>query len=440
MFETSLLILFILLFLYISWRMLDWAIVLVVLFLPVYVIRFSLGPVPSTLLEIMLGAVIVMWGLRVVRERLRTKACPAIIPWRWMLLAWVGAGVIAVIISPDLRGALGLWKAYLVEPTLFFLVFVNVIKTKKQIQMVLWAIGASIVLIGFVAMLQYLGIVDIPGGYGLEVPARATSVFPFPTAVGKLLGPALGLFLGLFLVDRRWRQGSLWQTVREHTFVVGVLVFGLMALLFSVSRGALVGLLAATVFISFFSQWKKLIWAGLIVLVLGGLLVPQIRDNVTSVFDASDVSADVHRVMWKGAARIIKDHPIVGTGLASFPVVYADYKEASHTEFFPNPDQLILSLWIEMGLLGLLVFAWIMIRYFQVAIRALPIDRALAVGLMAAMVVLLVHGMVDTPYFKNDLAVQFWTLAGIVVVVSRLGQSKAEISSPQPKSLPTKKD
>lgn len=422
MFETALLIIFTLAFLSISWRMLDWAIALVILFLPVYVIRFSIGPLPSTLLEVMLVSVIAVWGLKALFERIRTRTCPAVVPWRWMIAFWVAAGIVAVFISPDVRGALGLWKAYIIEPVLFFYVFVNVIKTKQQLQMILWAVGASVVLIGFVAMLQYLGIVDIPGGYGLEIPARATSVFPFPTAIGKLLGPAVGLFVGLFLGDSRWRQGALWQTVREHTFVVGVLVFGLMALLFSVSRGALVGLLVATLFVSFFSAWKKWIWLGLMVLVVGGLLVPQIRSNVTGVFDASDVSADVHRVMWKGSARIIADHPLLGTGLASFPVVYADYKEASHTEFFPNPDQLILSLWIEMGLAGLIIFGWIVVRYFQTAKQALSVDRAMAVGLMAAMVVLLVHGMVDTPYFKNDLAVQFWVLAGMTVVLGRLSQ------------------
>ncbi|MFZ6035541.1 MAG: O-antigen ligase family protein [Patescibacteria group bacterium] len=420
MFDAALLFLFAVIYAVIAWRMLDWAITLTVLFLPAYLIRFTIGPIPSTVLEIMLLVVIGVWGIRTFRERIRTRACPAFVPWRWILAAWVAVGVLAVVISPDLRSALGLWKAYIVEPTLFFLVCVNVIRTRQQLYQVLWALGASAVLIGFVAMLQYLSIFPIPSPYGLEVPMRATSVFPFPTAIGKLLGPVAGLFFGLLLVNRRWWRGSLWRTVREHLFVAGVLVFSLMALLFSVSRGALIGVLMAVIFISFFSYWKKWIWLGIIGVVIGGLLVPQIRSNVTSVFDASDVSADVHQVMWKGAIRIIQDHPLLGTGLASFPIVYADYKEASHTEFFPNPDQLVLSLWIEMGLLGVLVFICIMMRYFQTAAAAMRVDRALAVGLMAAMVVLLVHGMVDTPYFKNDLAVQFWVLGGMVVALARL--------------------
>jgi putative inorganic carbon (HCO3(-)) transporter len=132
--------------------------------------------------------------------------------------------------------------------------------------------------------------------------------------------------------------------------------------------------------------------------------------------------------MWKGAVRIIKANPILGTGLASFPVVYEKYKEASHTEFFPNPDELYLTLWIEMGLLGLLAFVWLMVKFFKTglslakSLRTTDYGLPMAVGLMAAMVALLVHGFFDTPYFKNDLAVVFWTFVGLLVVLPRVAE------------------
>lgn len=430
MFDTALLIIFTVVFSYIAWRMLDWAVALVVLFLPVYLIRFDLGPLPITVLEVMVIIVIAVWGWRALVERIRTKACPAFFPWRWLLLAWVAAGTLAVIITPDLRAGLGLWKAYIIEPALFFIVFVNTIKTRQQIRAVVWALGALAVVIGFVALLQYANIVSIPGGYELESPARATSIYPFPTAVGKIVGPIVGLFLGLLFGASNIRRSTLWETVRDHLFTVGVLVFSVMALLFSVSRGALLGVLVCGVVISFFSRYRRMIWLGLLVVVVIALFVPAIRSNVMGVFQASDVSTDVRLVMWKGAVRIIQDHPVLGTGLASFPEVYADYKEASHTEFFPNPDHLWLTLWIEMGLAGVVIFCMMMVRFFQGIRRTIrqsdAEQRALAIGLSAAMVVLLVHGLLDTPYFKNDLALQFWVLIGLAVVMRRALPSKPE--------------
>ena len=51
------------------------------------------------------------------------------------------------------------------------------------------------------------------------------------------------------------------------------------------------------------------------------------------------------------------------------------------------------------------------------------IDCKLSTVLMASMIALLVHGLVDVPYFKNDLAVLFWLLIGMMIVVSKTQNS-----------------
>jgi len=431
MLETILIVLFTLFFIWVAWWKLDWAVVLTVLFLPTYLLRFQLWFVPMTILEVMVLVIFAIWVVKAISRgrsfdsaqdfsgASATQIERVYWPWKWLTILFILSGIVAVLISPDIRQALGLWKAYIFEPILFFIAFVNVIKTTKQVRAVLWAFGASVVVIGFVALSQYAGLVDIPAHYGLESPPRATSIFPFPTAIGKYVGPLVALFLGLWLVNSKIIVQSLWETVKKNLFLVGVLMFGIMGLVFSMSRGALIGVFIALLFISFFSRYKKWIWATMVLLVLVVLLIPQTRDNIFGVFKASDVSTDVRLVMWKGAVRIIKDNPVTGTGLASFPIVYEDYKEASHTEFFPNPDHLILTLWIEMGLAGLVLFGWLIVRYFKAGIGLLKDNKQYAVGLLAAMIALLVHGFLDTPYFKNDLAIEFWVLMGLVVVLEK---------------------
>ena len=379
-----------------------------------------------TILEVMLLVIIAVWCFKTIQERIRIKACPVHLPWRWVILFFVLAGTIAVFISPDMRQAMGLWKAYIIEPVLFFIVFANTIKTKEQVRSVIWAFGAAVVVIGYVTLIQYDGLLHIPGSYGLEHPKRATSVFPFPTAVGKFVGPILAMFVSFLLVRVQPKPSTVWDAVTRHVFTVGVVVFGVIGLVLSFSRGALIGVVAAVAFASFFSVRRKWIWLITLLMLIACFVIPFTRQEVISVIDVQDTSADVHVVMWKGAARIIRANPILGTGLASFPVVYEKYKEASHTEFFPNPDELYFTLWIEMGLAGLAVFIWLMVKYFREACRAVRSfgndnsSRALMVGLMAAMVALLVHGFFDTPYFKNDLAIIFWALVGLVTVLPRI--------------------
>jgi len=205
MFEPILITIFTLFFIWIAWWKLDWAIVLAVLFLPTYLLRFQVWFVPMTILEVMVLVIFLVWMVKTLFHGRGTETATGegmIWPWKWLTILFILAGVVAVLISPDTRQALGLWKAYIVEPILFFVVFINVIKTEKQVRSVLWAFGSLVVIIGFITILQYLNIVDIAGDYGLETPKRATSVFPFPTAVGKIVGPLVALFLGLWLVKK----------------------------------------------------------------------------------------------------------------------------------------------------------------------------------------------------------------------------------------------
>jgi O-antigen ligase len=417
-----LLIIFFIIYFIITWLRADYALLMIALLLPSYLIRFNISIIPSTVLEVMIIILFFTWLIRIFIDKSEPTSCLKRIwfPWRWPVLFFIIAGTIAVFISPDTRQALGLWKAYIIEPVLLYLVFVNTVRNKQQIKMIVFGLGVSVAFVSLVTIWQYIGWLEIPGDYGFEIPKRATSVFPFPTAVGKYIGPLLGLFLGLLLVKNNEdnktelkNNNGFWA----HLFLWGVMVFGFIALLLSFSRGALVGVLAGIIFISIFSRWKKIILTIIAASVLAAFTIPVTRNSIINVFDASDTSADVHLVMWKGAIRIIKDNPITGTGLASFPVVYDQYKEASHTEYFPNPDHLILSLWIEMGLAGMVTFVWLVVKYFRSGVRVVYSNRKWAVSLLASMVVIIVHGLVDTPYFKNDLSVMFWILIGLLVVV-----------------------
>ena len=41
--------------------------------------------------------------------------------------------------------------------------------------------------------------------------------------------------------------------------------------------------------------------------------------------------------------------------------------------------------------------------------------RALQLGILLALVAVVVHGLLDVPYFKNDLALELWAMLALVV-------------------------
>ena len=47
---------------------------------------------------------------------------------------------------------------------------------------------------------------------------------------------------------------------------------------------------------------------------------------------------------------------------------------------------------------------------------ATKLAQTVLYGAIRTLIVYLVHKMVDTPYWKNDLAVEFWLVAAMVIV------------------------
>jgi O-antigen ligase len=127
----------------------------------------------------------------------------------------------------------------------------------------------------------------------------------------------------------------------------------------------------------------------------------------------------------------------------------APYYTHLHTEAnFIDPHNIVLNFWVEVGLLGLIAFAWIMFVGFRVSWHgwrsASAGWRPYHLGVLLALVAVLVHGQVDVPYFKNDLSLQFWTLIGLTAAGLRWATAGADPvnvkpagSAAEPRLLPS---
>jgi O-antigen ligase len=110
---------------------------------------------------------------------------------------------------------------------------------------------------------------------------------------------------------------------------------------------------------------------------------------------------------------------VFGPGLASYAAATAPLRSPNQ---WPSiyPHNLWLAFWSETGLLGLLSFATIygmlLVRGWRALASATGLARTVLYGAVGTLIVYFVHGMVDTPYWKNDLAVEFWLVAAMVIV------------------------
>lgn len=400
-------------------RSLSLAAALILFLLPVYQWRLTVLGVPSTVLELLVLTLFVAWVLRRIRRGGRPLSR---IPWRWAAPLFLLSAVVAIFVSPDRISALGYCKAYILEPILFFLVLWDTIQEERQVRTLLFAIGAASLFLSLVAFAQYLGFLPSPEPWISETPKRVASLLEYPNALGLFLVPVIALFSAFFLIPVK-EKGAQKRFLRW--FPIGVVFFGVLSLLFVVSRGGLVAIAAAAVFYAVLSPYRKWIFFALgmgLLLLLG---MTQTRTILVNIIRGTDVSTDVRYVLWQGTARLLVDRPIVGAGLGGFPILYEEYRLIKHTEFLLYPHNIILNAWVELGLAGALLFCWLIIdacrRAFRLVQSALtPFGHQLVYGTLAALLAVVVHGIVDVPYFKNDLAIQFWFLLSLIPIAGRL--------------------
>ncbi|MEK7158385.1 MAG: O-antigen ligase family protein [Patescibacteria group bacterium] len=372
--------------------------------LPSYLIRFSIGSIPFTLLEGIILIQIAVWGIQRIRRK--DFYLPQSRLWLPTML-FLLSGTASIFIAPNPQEALGIWKAYLLEPIVFCLMIVTTIKTADDLR---WVRHGFAILVGWIslyAILQWIG------GFGAEpyiseIPRRASSIFPYPNALGLLLAPILVY---------------LWHHAHER-WVKGIIAIGILGLLTTVSQGAWLATAGGIFFSLLFTRWRKWTLIGSFTALLLLLLIAPTRTMLIQLATFQDVSGDVRLVLWQGTWNLLRDRPMFGAGLGGFAEVYDRYRLAKHTELLEYPHNMFLDAWVELGLLGLVSFIWLLYDAIREGMKRLPTT----LPLLAVFVAIMLYGLVDVPYFKNDLALLFWIWMGLLIVSPPPAGQKVKIA------------
>ncbi|MEK7189701.1 MAG: O-antigen ligase family protein, partial [Patescibacteria group bacterium] len=111
---------------------------------------------------------------------------------------------------------------------------------------------------------------------------------------------------------------------------------------------------------------------------------------------------------------MLKTNPILGAGLANYQTAVRPWHILRWAEIYLYPHNVFITFWSETGLFGLIAFLWLIILFFK---KTIANHTRLSKILIASMIIILIHGIVDVPYFKNDLSVIFWTLLGLAALI-----------------------
>jgi putative inorganic carbon (hco3(-)) transporter len=215
-----------------------------------------------------------------------------------------------------------------------------------------------------------------------------------------------------------------------------------LALVFSWSRGAWLGALAAMVVMA--AALPRRMWLGvggvaiaLAVLISAntiGLLPNAIRSRLTDftqqaqVFDVrgqgiTDANyAVLERLAhWQAAGEMIRYHPWTGVGFSNYESVYSQYALWNWPIALGHAHNIYLNVAAELGMPGLLAYLFLWGAIFWQTARALRRrsgwERGLALGLMGAWTHLSVHHLFDNLYVNNTHLL-LGALLGVLTVLN----------------------
>ncbi|NLF82618.1 MAG: hypothetical protein GX568_01355 [Candidatus Gastranaerophilales bacterium] len=204
----------------------------------------------------------------------------------------------------------------------------------------------------------------------------------------------------------------------------------LLAIIFTGSRGAYLGLAAILVAVMAISghviwhnfndkTWLKRIWTYLIIIgVLGVIAViiasPTLQHRILSIFAFREDSSNSFRMnVYISSFNMFLDNWLIGIGPGNevFRLIYGHYMITAFDAL--SAYNIFLETAIECGIFGLFAFLWLITAIFLKGAKVVMSDENLmkkilistcAVGILG----MIVHGMVDTVFFRPQLQFIFW--------------------------------
>jgi len=220
-----------------------------------------------------------------------------------------------------------------------------------------------------------------------------------------------------------------WVKLRiiNYKLLIPILAIIAIPLYFTRSYGAFLGILGGIIYLSLFvknnrlkieKHKSKISLALIFVLFLATASL--FSGKLEQIYDSDGRSSFHSRlVIWNASAEIIKDHPLFGIGPGTFQQTYLSYAGRFSKPYLewavPQPHNVFLAFYLQTGLIGFIGFVLIISWFFKSACRKREAAPCVYAVVSAIMIYILVHGLVDTTYWKNDLALMFWLVISIVL-------------------------
>jgi len=443
-------------------RAIEYSIIALVILIPLafypYCITVFL-PAKEMVAEVLIVLALMFWGFKILsKEEFKFAYTPLNIP----ILSFIAICLLSLIWSNSFFVSLKELPLFLAGPLLYFVV-TNNISDERQIRRILNVLLIIGSLFGIYGIFQYNGIdfsfwmrnigrQQVFGLFGNVNYFAEYLIVPLPIAVSLFFATQNKLKKILLLIGIIAMSASLTATFTRGSYLgFGVsLIF--MSFLFLISRGK-----------NFIKRNKKIFIAILTVVIIitflfiiptplnkPGTAIEKIKSRV-SISQLSQSSSIKRRIAtWKFTVLMIKDHPLFGSGIGTYKYNTLRYQakffeQGDNRSLYPHgfadkAHNEYLQLWAELGIVGLVIFIWLMVSYFGYGLKMLrkiedEYRQGIIIGLMGTVVAVLVDGLFGFPLHLPATVVLFWLALALTVAVSKNKANAEEINIVQKDSI-----
>ncbi|MFW6311335.1 MAG: O-antigen ligase family protein, partial [Nanoarchaeota archaeon] len=308
----------------------------ILMFLIIILLFFT--PISRSGLNIFAFFILVIWISKKI-------VCPWTRKYNINKLKWLFGYSLLILLSTinavDKYEAISTFVSVYLKYIIIFLVVIEVVKKKKQINKLLITFLISSLLVYIYAFYQYFN-------YNFRIYSTLHNPNPF--------GTYLTMVIFFSFCFAHYSDNLIYK-------IFGYIYGGIggFLLIISYSRGAwlgfIFGIIAIILYLSYIDgkiNFRKSMLVFLISLLLIGILLP---DNViarfNSIFDLEGNSIKYRLMQYQSAIEMIKDKPLLGHGLGQYPKIFPRYKpDISRVHL--HVHNLYLHWLVETGILGFL--------------------------------------------------------------------------------------
>lgn len=332
-------------------------------------------------------------------------------------------GLSSLSVSSSIKSA----AVFICLMTSYFLI-TNLVTTTKMIRSLSIVTVASLLICSLYGIYQnYFGISEaawLDSDMFSEIETRVYSTFGNPNVFGEYLIMVIPIALALLFTK---------QSAKKRFAALCIAGISGIALIFTWSRGAWLGFgISMILFFLLLSRRTMIVYMGGIMCLPFALpyLPSSIVTRFTSIGNLADTSTNYRVSIWKAAVRMIYDHPLSGIGIGegAFAIMYQNYS-LSGIEAAPHSHMLYLQIWIETGLVGLVVFLMTVLLIFKKVFAYYRNGtntemKIVSLAAVCGITAILIQGFTDYVWYNYRVFALFWIMCAFAVSAVRCAQKE----------------